>query len=81
MNDSSDARLRAIFGRLFPIDAASLDDTARRGEVEGWDSLGHLDLVTEIENEFSVTIDPDLALEIETFGDARRVLASLLGDG
>jgi len=76
-----DARLRKIFGELFPVDSASLSDDARRGELDGWDSLGHLDLVSEMEKQFSVQLDTDQALEIETFADAKRVLAALLGHG
>jgi acyl carrier protein len=75
-----DARVRKIFGRLFPVDPAALTDSDRRGELQGWDSLGHLDLVTALENEFQVSIEADRALEIETFGEAKQVLAQLLGD-
>jgi acyl carrier protein len=75
-----DARLRKIFGQLFPVDPAALVDSDRRGELPGWDSLGHLDLVTALENEFQVSIDAERALEIETFGEARQVLTELLGN-
>jgi len=75
-----DARLRKIFGELFHLDPATIPDDARRGELDGWDSLGHLDLVSALEREFGVSIDTDQALEIETVGDASRVLRSLLGD-
>lgn len=80
MTNDIDARLRKIFGQLFPVDPATLADADRRGEVQGWDSLGHLDLVTALESEFGVSIEADRALEIETFGEARRVLAELLGN-
>ena len=76
MSDDVDARLRKIFGELFPVDPAALDDETRRGELDGWDSLGHLDLVAALETEFSLLLDPDEALEIETFGDAKRMIAA-----
>ena len=75
-----DQRMREIFGRLFRTDPTGLDDSSRRGELEGWDSLAHLDLVAELEGQFGVAITPELALEIETMGDAKRVLGQLLGD-
>jgi acyl carrier protein len=75
-----DARLRKIFGQLFPVDPTALADSDRRGELQGWDSLGHLDLVTALENEFGISIEAERALEIETFGEAKQVLAQLLGD-
>jgi acyl carrier protein len=75
-----DETLRVVFAELFRVPRAELRDDSRRGELEGWDSLGHLDLVSELERRFSVELDPDRVLEIETFADARRVLAALLPD-
>jgi acyl carrier protein len=75
-----DARLRKLVSQLFHVDPETLRDDTRRGELDGWDSLGHLDLVAAIEEEFGLTLDPDAALEIESFGDARRTLAGTLGD-
>ena len=80
MDDQLDQRVRAVFGRLFRVDAARLGDMIRRGQLEGWDSLAHLDLVCELENQFAVTIAPELALEIETLGDAKRVLSELMNN-
>ena len=78
MTNDIDVRLRRIFAQLFPVDPAELEDDARRGELDGWDSLGHVDLVSELETQFSLRIDPEKALEIETFGDAKQVVAQLL---
>ncbi len=80
MAEEIDARLRKIYGELFRVDPDALADDVRRGELDGWDSIGHLDLVSALERQFSVTLDVDQALEIETFGDAKRVLAALVGD-
>lgn len=80
MTNDIDARVRKIFAQLFPVDPTTLLDSDRRGELQGWDSLGHLDLVTALENEFQISIEAERALEIETFGEAKQVLAQLLGD-
>ena len=53
---------RALFRRV--------DDDVRRGELDGWDSLGHLDLVSELEAHFAVTIDADRALVAARWRDA-----------
>lgn len=80
LNEEVDTKLRKIFSELFRVDPEALHDDVRRGELDGWDSLGHLDLVSELEQQLSVQLDPDQALEIETFGDAKRVLGELLRD-
>lgn len=77
MTEDLDRSLRAVFAELFRVDPASLTDDVRRGRLKGWDSLAHLTLVADLEARFGVTIDAERALEIETFGDARRVVAEL----
>ena len=81
MSDDLDPRLRGIFARLFPVDPAALDDGARRGELDGWDSLAHVELVDALEREFSLCLEPERALEMETFGDVKKVLRELLSGG
>ena len=80
MIEEINGRVRKIYGELFRVDPDELSDDVRRGELDGWDSLGHLDLVSALEKQFSVRLRPEQALEIETIGDAKRVLARLLSN-
>lgn len=76
-----DARIKQIFGSLFEVPAESVADTTRRGEFARWDSLGHLDLMEALRKEFGVTIPLESALEMETVGDIKRIVASLSNAG
>ncbi len=75
----SDAGVTRIFEELFPA-ARDLTDDSARPDVDGWDSLGHLELVSALEAEFSVFITPELALDIETVGGAKRLITRLVVD-
>ncbi|MBK9128067.1 MAG: acyl carrier protein [Phycisphaerales bacterium] len=77
VSSSLDAALRALFQRVFKIAPKDLSDRTRRGSLEAWDSLGHLELLEALRKEFGVEIAPEQALEMETFADVRRVVASL----
>lgn len=81
MNPDLEPRLRRVFAKILHVDPAVLQSDTRRGELEGWDSMAHLDLIAELETELSIRIEPDDALAIETFGDALHVMGRLLGDG
>ncbi len=74
---SLDVRIRGLFGRLFQIAPDAITDSLRRGTHERWDSLGHLELLEALRNEFAIEIPPDDALAMETFADVRRVVGSL----
>lgn len=80
MNDEIDAGLRALFAELFSVDPAKIDDNTRRGELEGWDSVGHMQLIEGVERWLRLRIDTRDALDIETFLDARRLVARLLAN-
>lgn len=75
--DTTDRRIRAIFARLFEVAPESVGEKTRRGELERWDSLGHLELLEALRTEFKVQIQPDEALAMETFADVKRTLARL----
>ena len=66
-----------VFFRVFSARPEDVDDQTRRGDLERWDSLGHLDLLGALMNEFQVEIPPELALEIESVADIKRVVTTL----
>lgn len=73
-----DPRIKQIFADLFEVPADSVTDATRRGEFARWDSLGHLDLMEALRKEFGVTIPLESALEMETVGDIKRIVSSLV---
>lgn len=65
-----DAAVRRALGMADDIE---LDGTAY-GHTDGWDSVGHMELVVGIEQAFGITIDADDVLEMSDFAAVRRVL-------
>lgn len=72
-----DLTIKAIFQRVFEVPPTGITNETRRGELERWDSLGHLVLLEALREEFAIEIPPEQALEMETFGDIKRVIATL----
>jgi acyl carrier protein len=52
--DDIDSRVRIILGRLFQIPTADLVGNVRMGQFPRWDSMGHMQLIMEIEREFAL---------------------------
>ncbi len=78
---NSDDRIRAIFQRLFDVSPQSYRDDIRRGELQRWDSLGHLELQAALEKEFQIEIPVDEVLTMETVGDVRQTVEKLRAKG
>ncbi len=53
------------------LDRSDLDivDTTAFGDIEGWDSMGQLNLVLSVESEFDVELPPEDTAEVKTIGD------------
>ena len=77
MNSSTEEKLREILAKVLLVDRTKINDRMSRKDVEEWDSMAHLMLVSEIESEFGIMMSDDDITEIKTVGDIKRVLRKL----
>jgi acyl carrier protein len=63
-----------VVSRVFGADPGSLEDASSPETVEGWDSMGHLNLVAALEQEFGVSIDIGDVMEMVTVKKIREIL-------
>jgi acyl carrier protein len=68
-------RLEEVFAEVFRLNVAQVDDSLTPEHVRGWDSLGHLRLVTVLEESFGVAFEGDDVMEMESVGKIREILA------
>ena len=61
-----------ILKNLFELD--TVDETCSQETCEKWDSMGQLNLVVELENEFDVTLEPEEIGEMKSFNDIVKLL-------
>jgi len=50
-------RVADVVSRMFGIDAPELAPESGVGSIQGWDSMGHLRLMMEVEQTFQVRFD------------------------
>jgi acyl carrier protein len=67
-------RVEEVVARVFGADPGSLNATSSPESVEGWDSMGHLNLVAALEKEFEVSIDIGDAMEMVSVRRIREIL-------
>ena len=53
----------------------TLNDDTGPEDIEAWDSLGHVNIITAIEDEHDVEFTPEEIGEIRSVGDFKQVLA------
>lgn len=79
-NLSSDIRkrLEATFREVFDDDALTLTDGFTRDDLEAWDSLGHIRLISAIEEDFGLTLTLE---EIELMTSVATIESTLAARG
>ena len=77
MNNNTNTRLKHLMATLFKCDAALLTDETGPGDIPGWDSLGHVILMTEIQKEFGTHVPVEDAIEVESIADLTAILQRL----
>ena len=63
-----------IIGKVFHIDPSDLNDSSTRESIDGWDSMGHLNLILELEAAFKVSIAIADAVEMVSVGRIKQSL-------
>jgi acyl carrier protein len=66
-------RTTEVFKKVFCVDGA-VDLSWGPKDIERWDSLGHLNLILGIEKEFSITLQEDDMVRMNTVEDVCRVV-------
>jgi acyl carrier protein len=53
------ADIKSLVSRVFDVDVKSINDKSSPDNIESWDSLGHMNLVAALEEEFGIQLDDD----------------------
>ncbi|MGY5879870.1 MAG: acyl carrier protein [Candidatus Thorarchaeota archaeon] len=69
-----DNKLLDILTRVFRIEKDEIKDDLKRKDFEPWDSMAHLMLVSEVENEFEIFFEDEEVVDIWTVADLKKIL-------
>jgi acyl carrier protein len=69
-----DKRLERIIREVFPIAGETIDENWTSDDIPDWDSVGHLNLIMEIEKAFGIKIEVEEMFEVEKLGDIIPIL-------
>lgn len=67
-------RIDKVLKEVFPSIDSEIEENWGPDNIEGWDSMGHLNLVVVLGERFSISIDFEEVMSIETIGDIYTLL-------
>jgi acyl carrier protein len=74
------SRVQEAFNSAFQIEARRITLETTPGDVEGWDSMGHIVLVNCLETVFHVSFELDDLMAMENVAEIVRIIEAKVGN-
>lgn len=68
-------KLNNSFSTALGIDSPLIVETLQYQEIPEWDSISHMILISQIEEDFDVSIDTDDVIDMSSFSKAKQILS------
>ncbi len=72
---TNEEKLREIFAEALGIDLTQVTEDLTYNTIPEWDSIAHMALIAEIDDQFDTMLDTDDVLDMSTFAKAKEILA------
>ena len=72
-------KVKAIFCDTLGVSESEVNDDTAYNSFESWDSLKHLRIVANFEEEFGIDIDMDDVIDMSTFKKIKEIMKKYLG--
>jgi|SaaInlStandDraft_6_1057023.scaffolds.fasta_scaffold450717_1 acyl carrier protein len=73
-----DEQLKEVFATALDLETDEIEEDCTQDSLEDWDSLGHLNLISEIEKIFKVKVTMDEVMEMTTYAKVKKVVSDHL---
>lgn len=62
-----ETKIKNVMSSIFDVELDQINDTTTQGDLEHWDSMGHMNLVVALEEEFELVFDEEEIIEMMNF--------------
>ena len=80
MTNESDIKMREIFCTVMGADESEVNDNTAYNSFDKWDSLKHLQLVSEYEDHFDIEFQMDDVIAMENFGLIKDIINKYMAE-
>ena len=67
-------KYRSIFIETLAIDRSKFNDNIKYNEIPEWDSIGHMTLMSGLEDGFNISIETDDIVDFSSFKKGMEIL-------
>lgn len=62
-------QVRVLIAGILNVSAEEISEDTAIGDMPGWDSMHHLQILSGIEKHFNIRFTPDVMMDLEDVGD------------
>lgn len=67
-------KYKKIFIEALSIDENKFNNKIKYNDIPEWDSIGHMTLISALEEKFSISIDTDDIVDFNSFETGKKIL-------
>tara|TARA_A100001015_G_C15033270_1_gene734526 strand:+ start:501 stop:743 length:243 start_codon:yes stop_codon:yes gene_type:complete len=67
-------KYKQIFVKVFSIKNDKKIDNLKYQDIDEWDSIGHMTLISELENAFKISIETDDIVDFSSYKKGQEIL-------
>lgn len=71
MNNSE--KYKKVFSKTFEI-KSNFDENLEYNSIEAWDSIGHMNLISNLEEDFKISLETDDIVDFSSFNKGKEIL-------
>ncbi len=72
-------QLTQVFRLVFANDSLTITPETTPNDIDGWDSMAHLNLIAAVQSRFKIKFVPKELMALRTVGDLGQLIDSKLG--
>ena len=67
-------KYKKAFAKSLSLDESKIDDKLKYNDIPEWDSIGHMTLMSDLEEGFNISIDTDDIIDFSSFKKGIQIL-------
>jgi len=72
---SNKEKYKVTFIKSLAIDKEKFNENIKYSEIQEWDSIGHMTLISGLEESFSITFETDDIIDFSSFKKGQEILS------
>ena len=67
-------KYRKVFSKSLSIDESKVNDELKYNDIPEWDSIGHMTLMSGLEEAFKITLETDDIIDFSSYEKGKEIL-------